>query len=150
MAKIRITKKFDFEAGHALYGYDGKCKNLHGHSYKLWVTVIGEPIADAENIKCGMVIDFGDLKRIVNDKIIEQFDHSMVFNAQSPHRVLADELQAKGHRIIKVDYQPTSENLVVDFAQRIAEELPSHITLFSVRLQETDSSYAEWYARDNE
>ena len=45
MSTIRITKQFTFEAGHALYGYDGKCKNLHGHSYKLFVTVAGSPIA---------------------------------------------------------------------------------------------------------
>ena len=65
MSKIRITKKFTFEAGHALYGYDGKCKNVHGHSYKLYVTVIGVPIADKDNVKYGMVIDFSDLKSIV-------------------------------------------------------------------------------------
>ena len=53
MTKIRITKKFEFEAGHALYGYDGKCKNIHGHSYKLWVTVIGSPIEDASHVKNG-------------------------------------------------------------------------------------------------
>ena len=62
MSKIRITKKFTFEAGHALYGYDGKCKNVHGHSYKLYVTVIGVPISDKGNVKYGMVIDFSDLK----------------------------------------------------------------------------------------
>ena len=81
---IRITKKFDFEAGHALFGYDGKCKNLHGHSYKLYVTVIGEPINNPHNVKNGMVIDFGDLKRIVQEQIIEAFDHAMVFNELSP------------------------------------------------------------------
>ncbi|MGY8943334.1 MAG: 6-pyruvoyl trahydropterin synthase family protein, partial [Flavobacteriales bacterium] len=63
MSTIRITKKFNFETGHALYGYDGKCKNVHGHSYKLSVTVSGKPIADSTNVKFGMVIDFGDLKK---------------------------------------------------------------------------------------
>lgn len=63
MSNIRITKLFSFETGHALYGYDGKCKNVHGHSYKLSVTVIGKPISDASHIKHGMVIDFGDLKK---------------------------------------------------------------------------------------
>ncbi|MDO4228437.1 MAG: 6-carboxytetrahydropterin synthase [Capnocytophaga sp.] len=149
MTKIRITKKFDFEAGHALYGYDGKCKNMHGHSYKLYVTVIGEPINDPNNVKHGMVIDFGDLKRIVTEQIINKFDHGMIFNANSPHLHLASELQSKDHHIILVDYQPTSENLVIDFAQRIKKQLPSNVTLFSLRLQETESSYAEWFASDN-
>ena len=146
---IRITKKFNFEAGHALYGYDGKCKNLHGHSYKLYVTVIGKPITDPHNVKNGMVIDFGDLKRIVQEQIIEAFDHAMVFNEHSPHKALAEELRAKGHRIITVPYQPTSENLVTDFARRIAYQLPAGVELFSVRLCETESSYAEWFASDN-
>ena len=80
MSKIRITKQFTFETGHALYGYDGKCKNVHGHSYKLSVTVIGEPITDMGNAKLGMVIDFGDLKKIVNREIVNVFDHATVFN----------------------------------------------------------------------
>ena len=70
---IRITKQFSFETGHALYGYDGKCKNVHGHSYKLSVTVFGKPIADNTNVKFGMVIDFSDLKKIVKDKIVNTF-----------------------------------------------------------------------------
>ena len=71
MSKIRITKQFTFETGHALYGYDGKCKNVHGHSYKLSVTVIGSPIADSGHVKYGMVIDFGDLKKIVKQEIVD-------------------------------------------------------------------------------
>ena len=79
MHKIRITKQFTFETGHALYGYDGKCRNVHGHSYKLSVTVIGTPITDTSNVKLGMVIDFGDLKKIVKEEIVDPFDHATVF-----------------------------------------------------------------------
>ena len=56
MSKIRITKKFRFEAAHALYGYDGKCKNIHGHNYKLFVTIVGEPISNKSDVKFGMVM----------------------------------------------------------------------------------------------
>ena len=149
MTKIRITKKFDFEAGHALFGYDGKCKNIHGHSYKLFVTVIGEPINDSSHIKNGMVIDFGDLKTIVNQEIIKPFDHSVIFNNQSPHKAIGEKLLAEGHNVIMVDYQPTSENLIIDFALKIQAQLPKSISLFSLRLQETESSFAEWFASDN-
>ncbi|RYG40129.1 MAG: 6-carboxytetrahydropterin synthase [Chitinophagaceae bacterium] len=149
MPKIRITKQFTFETGHALYGYDGKCKNVHGHSYKLSVTVIGEPIADRANVKYGMVIDFTDLKRIVREEVVDQFDHATVFNKNTPHVELAAELQNRGHHVILVDYQPTSENMVVDFADKIKSRLPHDISLFSLRLQETDTSYAEWFASDN-
>ena len=80
MSNIRITKQFSFETGHALYGYDGKCRNVHGHSYKLSVTVNGTPINDTTNVKYGMVIDFGDLKKIVKEEIVYVFDHATVFN----------------------------------------------------------------------
>ncbi|WP_010230206.1 6-pyruvoyl trahydropterin synthase family protein [Gillisia marina] len=149
MSKIRITKQFSFETGHALYGYDGKCKNVHGHSYKLSVTVIGTPITDTNNVKYGMVIDFSDLKKIVKSEIVDKFDHATVFNKNTPHIELAKELENRDHSVILVDYQPTSENMVIDFAEKIKNQLPSQIQLFSLKLQETDTSFAEWYATDN-
>jgi len=149
MSKIRITKQFTFETGHALYGYDGKCKNLHGHSYILSVTVIGTPIEDNTNPKYGMVIDFGDLKRIINREIVDVFDHATVFNKNTPHIELAKELSDRGHNVILVDYQPTTEMMVIDFASKITPLLPESIQLYSLKLQETATSYAEWYASDN-
>ncbi len=149
MSKIRITKQFSFETGHALYGYDGKCKNVHGHSYKLSVTVIGMPIDDRNNVKFGMVIDFTDLKKIVKEEIVDKFDHATVFNQTTPHLELAHELQTRGHHVILVTYQPTSENMVIDFAQKIKNRLPKNVQLHSLKLQETESSFAEWYASDN-
>lgn len=150
MSNIRITKQFSFETGHALYGYDGKCKNVHGHSYKLSVTVIGKPITDKSNVKFGMVIDFSDLKKIVKEEIVDQFDHATVFNENTPHIELANELKSRGHHVILVNYQPTSENMVIDFAKKIRSRLPEVIQLHSLKLQETDTSFAEWYASDNE
>ncbi len=149
MSNIRITKQFSFEAGHALYGYDGKCKNIHGHSYHLDVTVIGTPINDNSNVKYGMVIDFGDLKKIVKEEIVDVFDHATVFNKNTPHVELAKELERRGHNVILVDYQPTSEMMIIDFAKKIKRHLPSNITLHSLKLRETATCYAEWYASDN-
>ena len=149
MNKIRITKQFDFETGHALYGYDGKCRNVHGHSYKLSVTVIGTPIEDAQDVKYGMVIDFKDLKLIVQEEIVDKFDHATVFNKNTPHVELAHELQIRDHNEILVDYQPTTEMMLVDFAAKINAKIPDTITLHSLRLQETATSYAEWFASEN-
>lgn len=149
MSNIRITKQFTFETGHALYGYDGKCKNVHGHSYKLSVTVIGTPITDANHVKYGMVIDFSDLKKIVKEEIVDIFDHATVFNKNTPHVELAKELENRGHNVLLVNYQPTSEMMVVDFSNKITQRLPSHVKLHSLRLQETETSFAEWYASDN-
>lgn len=150
MSTIRITKQFNFETGHALYGYDGKCRNVHGHSYKLSVTVIGQPITDSNHVKYGMVIDFSDLKKIVKEEIVDQFDHATVFNKNTPHVELAKELSERDHDVILVDYQPTSENMVIDFAKKIKARLPKNIQLYALKLQETESSFAEWIATDNE
>lgn len=149
MDKIRITKQFTFETGHALYGYDGKCRNVHGHSYKLSVTVIGTPITDTNNVKLGMVIDFGDLKKIVKEEVVNPFDHATVFNKNTPHIDLAQELMDRGHKVILADYQPTSENMVIDFAEKIKSRLPKDIQLYALKLRETETAFAEWYAADN-
>lgn len=150
MKKIRITKQFDFESAHALYGYDGKCKNIHGHSYHLHVTVIGTPIDDANHHKNGMVLDFGDLKNLVKEEIVDVFDHAIILNGKSPHRDLALTLKDNAHRIVLVDYQPTSENMLFDIADKIKKQLPKNVSLHSLKLIETASSYAEWFAEDQE
>ena len=150
MSTIRVTKSFGFETGHALYGYDGLCKNVHGHSYKLYVTVVGRPIDDQNHVKNGMVIDFKDLKTIVKSEVVDVFDHATVLNKNTPHVELAKILSDSGHKVLLVDYQPTSEKMVIDFAHRIASRLPAHIKLHNLRLHETATAYAEWYAKDQE
>ena len=144
-----FRSKFRFEAAHALYGYDGKCKNIHGHNYKLFVTIIGEPISNKSDVKFGMVMDFDDLKKIVKSEIINEFDHSVIFNKNSPHKELADELIKNGHKVILANYQPTIEEMVIDFAKRISSKLPAEIKLHSLKLEETETSYSEWFAADN-
>lgn len=148
MAKIRVTKFYDFEMAHALWNYDGLCKNIHGHTYKLYVTVLGEPINNPEDKKNGMVIDFGDLKRIVKTEIVDQLDHSMVINKNAPHDKLL-ELNEMYARHFVFDFQPTCENLVVYIAEKIRPLLPNGVTLKKVVLYETASSSAEWNADDN-
>ncbi len=149
MSKIRVTKEFRFETGHALYGYDGKCKNVHGHSYKLAVTVIGTPVSVKDAVKLGMVIDFTDLKKIVKEEVVDLFDHATVFNKNTPHLELARELETRGHKVILADYQPTSENMVLHFADKIKARLPQHLQLHSLKLRETETAYAEWFSEDN-
>jgi 6-pyruvoyltetrahydropterin/6-carboxytetrahydropterin synthase len=145
---IKLTKRFNFEAAHALYGYDGQCKNVHGHSYRLYVTIIGSPITDSKNVKFGMVMDFTDLKNIVNEVIVIPIDHSTILNINSPHKELADIMVESGHKVHKVNYQPTCEMMIIDFAKRISSKLPSNIILSNLKLQETDSSFAEWGLKD--
>ena len=146
MAKVRITKEFKFEMAHALYGYDGLCANIHGHSYRLWVTVRGDVKKENKHIKDGMVIDFTDLKSIIKPTIIKKYDHSLVLNANSPHANL--DLSAFD-KVYYLPYQPTSENLVSDFANSITSLLPENVELLKVVLSETVSSFAEWNKDDN-
>jgi 6-pyruvoyltetrahydropterin/6-carboxytetrahydropterin synthase len=148
MAKIRVTKFYDFEMAHALWNYDGLCKNIHGHSYKLYVTVIGEPVSNENELKNGMVIDFSDLKRIVKTQIVDKFDHSLVVYKNAPHHKLL-ELNEMYERHHVVDFQPTAENLVIHFVNIIKPLLPGEVKLKNVKLYETASSYAEWDADDN-
>ena len=143
---LRITKKFKFEMAHALHGYDGLCKNIHGHSYKLFVTVKGDIKNDSGNPKDGMVLDFDILKNIVKPEIINKYDHSLVLNANSPHSEI--DLSAF-EKVFFLPYQPTSENLVADFALKIKSKLPKGVELTKVVLSETATSFAEWNSQDN-
>lgn len=145
---IRITKEFKFEMAHALPGYDGLCKNIHGHSYELLVTVAGKPITDISSPKYGMVMDFGDLKKIVRNEIVDKFDHSLVLRNDYSSDLI-DKLKENYERIILLDYQPTSELMIADFAKRIEEKLPQGIELKYLLLRETVTSFAEWYAEEN-
>ena len=145
MAKVRITKEFKFEMAHALHGYDGACANIHGHSYRLWVTVIGAVKSELGHRKDGILMDFMDLKAIVKPAIVDRYDHSLVLNANSPH---ADIDLTSFNKVYHLPYQPTSENLVVDFAKYIKEQLPKGVSLLKVVLSETATSFTEWNAAD--
>ena len=148
MAKIRITKMYDFEMAHVLKDYDGPCRNIHGHSYKLFVTVLGTPITDKSSPKKGMVMDFKDLKAIVKTHIVSRFDHALVVNSETDPAMI-NSMKQHMENVIEVDYQPTSENLIADFATIIQSKLPSNVSLHSLRLWETATSYSEWFASDN-
>lgn len=121
--KVSVTKKFSFEACHFLPHYRGACNNLHGHSYEMEVTVSGEVIKDHNNEKVGMILDFKDLKHVVNDLVVNGLDHSNL-NDTFPN--------------------PTAEVM----GTTIFEILRNHfdgkgLTLERIRLWETRDSYVE-------
>ncbi len=146
---IRVTKEFSFEMAHALWNYDGPCRNVHGHSYRLFVTLSGKPVDDPGNPRNGMVMDFTELKNIVKKEIISVFDHAVTVS-DNYEKEKMDVFKKMFDNIIIVDYQPTCENLVTDFAVRIKKRLPDQVSLLSLRLYETATSFAEWFATDNE
>ena len=148
MSRIRVTKSFTFEMAHALWNYDGPCRNIHGHSYQLFVTVIGETISDQSSPKLGMVVDFSDLKKIVKNSIVDVFDHSVVISSKASQPEIK-RVEQMFDKFYVVDYQPTCENLVTDMASRLINILPEKVSLFSLKLIETATSWAEWFASDN-
>jgi len=146
---IRVTKEFSFEMAHALWNYDGPCRNVHGHSYRLFVTLSGVPVEEPGNPKNGMVIDFTELKSIVKKEIVNVFDHSVVVSRKFDKEKTEMFTKMFGNTVL-VDYQPTCENLIADFAKRLIVHFPSGMKLHSLKLYETATSYAEWFASDNQ
>jgi 6-pyruvoyltetrahydropterin/6-carboxytetrahydropterin synthase len=113
------------------------------------VTIKGTPISDQESPKTGMLIDFKDLKNIIKEKIVNELDHALVLNTDTPDDLM-NMLKKNFDKIVVTPYQPTTENMIADMAGQIKNLLPAHLTLYSLRLRETPTSYAEWFAEDQE
>ncbi len=141
MANLRITKEFRFEGAHALLDYDGKCRHIHGHSYRLLITVEGEPSLREGDPKIGMIMDFGDLKNIVEAHILKHFDHALLLRRNAP---LAEEISGAYHNVLLLDFQPTCEQLTLHFAGILKKIITLPNSLYSVRLYETPTSWCEW------
>ena len=148
MPKIRVTREFRFEMAHALWNYDGPCRNVHGHSYILYVTVTGKPVNDPDSARNGMVMDFGDLKKIVRENVVDRFDHALMIAGFAPAATL-ESYRSHFANVIVSPYQPTCENIVADIAETVSARLPHGVELHSVKLYETATSFAEWHASDN-
>ena len=154
MMTLRLTKQFSFEMAHALPAYEGKCRNIHGHSYKLFVTVEGSPSpAGQEGLPLpgqGMVIDFHGLKECVEKAIVEPFDHALVlpridgmYPEVLPGQPTVEPLGGYSAKLIMVDFLPTTENLLIHFAHLLRGGFPPGVRLYSLRLYETETSCAE-------
>lgn len=142
---IRITKTFHFEAAHALFHHTGACRNIHGHSYLFEVTLIGEPVKTVGSDE-GMVMDFAELKAIVNEQVTGPFDHALILNRNYYD---ANSLpESFKHKIVWLDIEPTCENLLLIIVQRLQPLLSARVKLCSVKLHETVTSFAEWRAED--
>lgn len=141
MSQLYITKEFRFEGAHALTGYDGKCKHIHGHSYKLLVTIAGEPSVVPGHPKEGMIMDFNDLETFVRQHVIDVLDHTLMLHKDAP---LQEVLKKAYNNIKTFDFQPTCENLTLYIAGILEPAITPPHALHSVRLYETPRSFAEW------
>lgn len=140
---LRVTKIFRFETAHAIFGYAGSCRNIHGHSYVLHVTV-QQAVANDEFLSApGFVIDFKELKAIVKEAVIDRFDHRILLSDaylnKHPNLTSLDNLE-----VWRVE--PTAENILLQVKNKLQELLPASVALSSLKLYETADSYAEWAA----
>jgi 6-pyruvoyltetrahydropterin/6-carboxytetrahydropterin synthase len=133
---LSLTKSFKFEAAHFLHNYDGLCKNIHGHSYELHVTV-----TSLKNKENGMVMDFKQLKNIVNQSAIDYLDHAVLINEKNSKLKWVELYEGK---LFYSKGEPSAENLIEDIVNRIKRQLPAGIKLNHARLYETSSSWADW------
>ncbi len=138
--QLSLTRRFTFEMAHSLEGYDGLCKEIHGHSYKLYITISGTPSVDESSPKEGMIIDFSDLKQIVSTEVLEHYDHALMMRRDSTP--LIEQMKGQWSKIIEVDFQPTCENLICEIFHRLKAALPAGVTLSEIKLYETENSYA--------
>jgi len=138
---ITVTKIFRFETAHALYGYEGPCRQIHGHSYELHVTVSSPQEIDGFLGKPGFVMDFRKLKDIVNREVISLLDHRLLLsgNYLDDHPAIRN-----ADNLLETGFEPTSENLLIFIKSLLIKGLPDTVRLRKLKLSETATSYAEW------
>lgn len=134
---LKVTKTVRFDAAHILTNHQGLCKNLHGHTYRVDVTVAQRP-----NDTGDMVIDFKDLKRVCEEVILERFDHAFVYDETSPgESEIAAVLAKNSMRIVAMPFRSTAENLARHFFEELRSRIPG---LAGVKVWETPDSVAEY------
>ena len=133
---ISITKIFRFEAAHAISNHPGKCRNVHGHSYALHVTVSSDDLNEQE-----MIMDFHDLKVTVKEHVVGRFDHALILSRKGE---LAEEFGTHKGKLMWLDREPTAEYILSIIREWISPRLPATVTLERLQLWETSTSYAQW------
>ena len=141
---LQVTKIFHFEMAHAIAGYNGPCKNIHGHSYELHVAVLPAGADDNYIPAPGFIFDFKQLKKIVTSVIIEKLDHKLVLSKTFVEK--NNTIPVKENLFI-LDAEPTAENLLIYIRDSLKSHLPEGILLSALKIYETNSSYAEWINR---
>lgn len=139
----KIAKEFSFDMAHMLDGHDGKCQNLHGHTYKLQVEVTGELVESGA--KSGMVIDFSDLKAVVKREILDKMDHAFIFDSTSERECqVAELLTSLNSKNFGIPMRTTAENMAKYMFDRLQE---AGLPVSLIRLWETPTSYCEYSLR---
>lgn len=131
--------------GHAINGYEGRCKYIHGHSYILHVTVAAKKTGNEPLPSPGFVMDFKGLKKIVNEKVISRLDHSLVLSEEYVKKY--PDL-SQGQNLMIWPYEPSAENILYFIRSELQNSLSRNYTIIRLRLWETADSFAEWENTD--
>ena len=145
-SNISITRRLEFDAGHRLPNHLGQCRNVHSHRYAIEITLSGALITEQGAADDGMVMDFGDIKAVAKEKLVDLWDHA--FLVHHGDTVMVNFLAAiQGHKTVVLDVVPTAENLV-DVAFGILKDayhdrFGHTLALLRVRLYETPNCWAD-------
>ncbi|MFD1887695.1 6-carboxytetrahydropterin synthase QueD [Paenibacillus wenxiniae] len=135
--EVKVCKIFSFDSAHQLVNHKGKCANVHGHTYKLEVNLKAEPILSEGSTDEGFVIDFSDLKAIVKEEVINEFDHAFIAQGNEPSY---ETIKNSGSKVCLLGFRTTVENMATYICWKLAKRnLPVH----SVKLWETPTGWAE-------
>lgn len=137
---LKVTKIFRFETAHAIHGYEGLCKNIHGHSYVLHVTVGIEDYNQDYLPGTGFIIDFKELKKIINEAVVKPFDHALLLS--ETYLELHPEMR-KMENLHVWKMEPSVENMIIYIKNKIIHKFPDGLSLCNLKLYETSDSYAE-------
>lgn len=150
MLNTSIVKEFTWDMAHILAGHMGNCRNLHGHTYKLQVEVtngLGKKVKLENQSEIGMVMDFSNLKKVINEVIIEPLDHSFIYWKNSIDVLehdIAKLLKKHNRKVVEVEYRPTVEEMAQSFMKDLNQEfIKYNIKVVSVKLWETPTSFAK-------
>ncbi|WP_040975922.1 6-carboxytetrahydropterin synthase QueD [Necropsobacter massiliensis] len=138
---FKVSKEFSFDMAHLLDGHDGKCQNLHGHTYKLQVEIAGD--LHPQGAKKGMVIDFTDLKAVVDALILAPMDHAFIYDTSSPRECrIAALLQELNSKTFGMPTRTTAEEIARFIFQRLKRE--AGLPVSAIRLWETPTSFCAY------
>jgi 6-pyruvoyltetrahydropterin/6-carboxytetrahydropterin synthase len=143
---ISITRRLEFDSGHRIPNHDGQCRHLHGHRYAIEVTLTGEVADHPGKADDGMVLDFGDIKRLTNLYVVDLWDHAFLV-AKEDEGLVAFLSTLPGHKTVVMEHVPTVENLA-NAAFAILKPVFSKafngcLELSSIRLYETPNCWAD-------
>jgi 6-pyruvoyltetrahydropterin/6-carboxytetrahydropterin synthase len=151
LAQVEITRRIEFDAGHRIPDHASKCRNIHGHRYVLEATVRGDVQSQRGRSDDGMVVDFGDLKTMMNVEIGDKWDHAFLVSMSDGEAIKASACMGDAHKTVYLDCVPTVENLAriafhaIDERIRTTDVGPPNFQLHHVRLYETPNCWADVY-----